>query len=232
MSLLKTRSRRMAEEQARLDGKIGKKHETPATTIKGKKKDWEWFESSVGSNVLTILLIVAGAIVLYCGLYAPKGESPSLADTGSWAWSHWLSILIFSGILAVLIARIFSGGTAKTLQWLLAGMLFFLFIITPIAGWVAEVRNSGQKLSKTKVICPDASSVETHVCVLNEEWSDIKPAEGTADNGMSLCYSPQELVDYEVKGTFYRFRSKEGKVPMAYVFKKLPEGTKCPRDLL
>jgi len=99
----------------------------PAATKPGNGGEQEWFRK----NLWPILLAIAGAVILYFGLYVSKWENPSLRSSVSWTLEHWLWVLLFAGIIYFLIGKI-SGVTAKTLQFLLMGVLFMLFIGFPV----------------------------------------------------------------------------------------------------
>jgi hypothetical protein len=174
---------------------------------------------SIGSRrLLTGLLIIAGAIILYCGIYSQKWETPSMANAGSWSWDHWLWILVLAGILAILIART-AGGMANILNGFLVVAMLMIFIVAPIGGCIANYGEHGKK--SAEATCPDASANEMRTCMVNDkDWSHpILPAGGTP-NGMYLCYSPRAMVlcNSEVMdGTsIYRFKAREGKVEVKY----------------
>ncbi len=88
-----------------------------------------------------------------------------------------------------------------------------------------------------EVACDNPSALATRNCLLNTRFSNwMKPAEGTANDGMNICYSDSELVEYESVIShgisLYRFRAKQGQVLMSYKFFKLPEGTLCPQGVV
>ena len=88
------------------------------------------------SDFLGILLFVAGAAIVYWGLYAPLIESPRFVDVGSWSWLHWLPLLLLWGIMIVLINLYTENErTKKTLQEVLAGVVFMLFVGASIIGY-------------------------------------------------------------------------------------------------
>lgn len=96
-----------------------------------------------------------------------------------------------------------------------------------------QQKNAG---SSAGAVCQDGSALEARHCDLGTTLSNcIGPAEGMANAGMNLCYGPEESISYEHEvrnGTScYRFRAKEGRTTVTYMFKKIPQGEKCPRDL-
>jgi len=63
-------------------------------------------------------------------------KAPSLATVVSAARDYWLWILILWGVAVVLVAVFCTGMVAKTLQWVLAGVVFTLFIGLPVVDWI------------------------------------------------------------------------------------------------
>jgi len=118
----------------------------------------EWL-GKLSQNFWTILLVITGAIVLHHGLYASKLETPSLASTGSWSQDHWLWILVFAIILAILITRILSGGTAAMLQTILWVSVFLLLIGFPAWNGIVGTSNTHQPSSRSET--PLASSPQS-----------------------------------------------------------------------
>ena len=103
----------------------------------------------ISENFLIILLVIAGVVVSYFGVYSPLWKTPRLNEVGSWGQNHWLWILILWGIIAAIVARI-AGGAAKTLQAVLAITMFMLFIGFPVIVWVENSGSSG-KISRHTV---------------------------------------------------------------------------------
>ena len=154
--------KKMAETQARLDEKTGKKNTSSAPTAPsiattpkdagGKKKDWEWLEDKVGSDILTVLFVIAAIVVSWLGIYSDSPwKNPTLANTGSWSQNHWLWILILAGIIAILIVRIFSGKTATTLQAVLWVAVFMLLICFPTWNGIVGTSNTPQASSRSEI---------------------------------------------------------------------------------
>jgi hypothetical protein len=82
----------------------------------------------------TVLLIIAGGIVCWIGIYNPSLGNPSLVDVANQSRSQWFWVLVFAGILAILIARI--GKAQKTLYWILVVVLcIVLFVPMPLLRW-------------------------------------------------------------------------------------------------
>ncbi|MFA6278473.1 MAG: hypothetical protein WCS97_00050 [Candidatus Paceibacterota bacterium] len=136
-------SKKMAEEQARLDKKTGKKAEATITTPKEKKVD---------RKLMSVLLTVIGVIILIFGLYASKLENPSLAGVASWGPSRWLWILILGGIAAALIGINAKelGKAAGVLQTIVVVTVVMLIIGFPIINWFATPSSSGNSGSAAK----------------------------------------------------------------------------------
>jgi energy-coupling factor transporter transmembrane protein EcfT len=147
----------MAAVQEQLDRKVGKEKTTTPKDVNGKKKDWDWFENKLGSNVLTVLLIIAGIVVFYFGVYSPSWKNPSLAEVVNQSRNNWFWVLLFAGILAILIARI-AGGATKTLQRFLVGALLFLFIILPVWFWMVGTGTSNAMRSSPRSEIPLANT--------------------------------------------------------------------------
>ena len=95
-----------------------------------------------------ILLLLAGAAIVYWGLYAPIVESPHLSEVGTWSWLHWLPLLLLWGIVAVLINLYTKNERSKkTLQKVLAGVVFMLFVGASIIGYFSGTEDiSGNSL--------------------------------------------------------------------------------------
>lgn len=83
-------------------------------------------------NVGTIALVVLALLVLYFGILTPKWETPHPTDVGMWSSSHWFWLLILWGIIAALIALNACGAVAKTLQWVLAGVVVAVLVVFPL----------------------------------------------------------------------------------------------------
>ena len=197
-------------------------NETSASTPADTKKDGEKPDplKLLKSNLVTALLVIAGAAIFW-GLYTPGLR---LSQVGDWSWDHWLWLLAFWGVIAGLIALNAKAleATAKTLQKVLAGVMFMLFVGIPAGFWVRDA-------FLPQVICKDVSAHETRSCLLNTSWSTwIKFAEGPENNGMQLCFTPGGRFERtDVNGTtFWRFKADEGRLVKAY--RLFPGNQKCP----
>jgi hypothetical protein len=94
-----------------------------------------------GESFWSILLVVAGMIVFFVGIYNPTTTAwgnPSPASVGSWGQNHWLALLILWGIAAALIALNACGATAKTLQQVATGVVVAMLVVLPLWGWATS----------------------------------------------------------------------------------------------
>ena len=124
-------SRKMAEEQGHLNVKIGGSSNRAAypPSTEGYGKGLKWFGAwlkKLGSNLWFTLLVIAGCVIAYEGLYGSAIKSPRPGDVGIWSWQHWLPLLIFWGILATLIALGATKEWKKTLQKTVAAVMLTL----------------------------------------------------------------------------------------------------------
>ncbi len=91
------------------------------------------------------------------------------------------------------------------------------------------------KTTAAKIVCQDASAYETRGCqgpVGNTVWTEkIKAAEGSAANGMMLCYTPGVIHEQiqEAGTTWWRFKAIGGSVPLQYRF--FPGDQSCPEKM-
>lgn len=103
------------------------------------------------SNWPSFLIATVGLMFIYWGF---QNTQIGLADAGSWGRNHWVPLLTFWGVGATLIAlnaEMLKKAT-RTLQWVLAGMMFMFFIGFPILGWFGESKTpAGQKQSAAVV---------------------------------------------------------------------------------
>jgi len=140
--LLKTLSGMKTEEQERMDERMGREKKLSGPMkVKGGNN---WLKK----NFWTTFLIIAGAVVLCCGLLTSKWGSPSVASTGSWSQNHWFWILILWGILAALVTFYKAPGA---LQFVLGGIVFMLFIGFPLIEWAARTPNVPQPGPRSEV---------------------------------------------------------------------------------
>ncbi|MHB1770045.1 MAG: hypothetical protein ACYCPH_03130 [Minisyncoccota bacterium] len=173
--------------------------------------------------LIGLAVVISVGIVVYWGLHAPMIPRPS--DVGSWSWHHWLPLLILWGIFAALVAMYAKKEWAGTLQKVLVGVMLVLFVVLPVLGWVIES-------SVPHIVCPDVSAHETRDCVLNRAWSTwIKAAEGPADDGMQMCFTPGGKFERrDTDGTtFFRFKADSGHLVKAY--RLIPGNKQCPEVL-
>ncbi|MFA6415110.1 MAG: hypothetical protein WC217_02535 [Candidatus Paceibacterota bacterium] len=219
-------SRNMAKEQAQLDKKTGTTADAPVRTKKGKNLI-EGLREKLGSRIWTILVVLVAAAVFYWGLYKTGGQGLRLSQVGDWSWNHWLSLPIFCALVFVLIKmhKDALGAMAGTLESVLVGAVFLMFIGAPVGIWVKD-------LFTPQVICKDVSAHETRSCALNTAWSSwIKFAEGPENNGMQICFTPGgQFERTDVNGTtFWRFKAHEGNLVKTY--RLFPGDRACPRTL-
>ena len=201
------------------------KYQTHAKKVfAGASQTTEGLRGAVNNkSVITALLAIVAAVIFW-GLYT---LGLRLADVGNWSWDHWLWLLALWGVIAGLIALNAKalGATAKTLQKVLMGVMFMLFVVVPAGFWVRDAL-------LPQVICRDVSAHETRSCLLNTAWSTwIKAAEGPTVDGMQVCVSPPGKFEREVmNGTsFFRFKADEGRLVKAY--RLFPANQKCPAVL-
>ncbi len=160
LRIKKPHSATMSAEQARLDKKI-KKNEVPiliAASGSGNGK-FGWLKTQPSHRIWTILLIIAGAVVLYFGMCSQKLETPSMENIWSWSWNHWLWILVFAGIMWLIIARVASGMT-KILCGFVILALILVFVIAPIGSRVSShhPEHEQQKPVKAMTLSMQANS--------------------------------------------------------------------------
>jgi hypothetical protein len=120
-------------------GANGRASPAPQASASSVNKGIDWFKS----NLTNILLGIIGLVVIGFGLYGSSFKTPGPADVVSWSRQHWLWILVLWGILAALVAVNAKGSVAKTLQWVLAGVMFFLFLGFPLLGWLGVGDDKG-----------------------------------------------------------------------------------------
>ncbi|MHB0865440.1 MAG: hypothetical protein ACYC1Y_00830 [Minisyncoccota bacterium] len=138
---LNPHSRKMMEAQMHLNKKTGVPHETVATAkadAKTGKGSWG-LRTKLSSNLWGILLLLAGAAIIYWGLYTPILESPHLSKVGGWSWDHWLPLVVLWGIIAILIGLYAEREeTKKKLQNVLTAIMVMLFVGVSVMNWVAS----------------------------------------------------------------------------------------------
>ncbi len=215
-------SSRMIQEQIRLDRHSGKvRSETvPERRSGGRALERVQKYLKIAAGWSMTIGIIALCILLWW-LY---NTNVTLAQASDWARGHWAFVVLAAIALGVIIAKTMKA-RATTLIWLLGAATLALLLAEPVGAWVSEI-------SLPQVTCQDPSSQKALTCLLNTKDSSwMKPAEGVADDGMRICYTPSSLIEFEyrlVNGTsFYRFRAKEGHVLMTYRLHKIPPGEEC-----
>ena len=151
MSILKSRSKRISEEQARLNNKMGvpTTESTPVSPATGKTGDKKKERPQEETPLWNVVLAIAGIVVLCFLIFSFK--NPSIAAVGIWARSHWFWILVLSGILISLIEiNVEKKEVKKTLWTTLIVVLAIMFFIAPSAGRIvglgsASSSNSGSQ---------------------------------------------------------------------------------------
>lgn len=143
----------------------------------------------------TIALAVIGVVVFYFGVYASAWESPNVADLGSKGRNHWLALLIVWGIGAAVIALNAKalGAAAKTLQWLLAGIILAIIVVLP-----ARVHVSGDEKSNPQS-CPPFSSTNVRECMIAEKPVVVAAGELTRAGEFEFCVVVPENSPFRIK---------------------------------
>ena len=189
LRLKRPHSKRKVAEQEKLNKKTGATHGTIAAQKTENGKGERGSRTKLGWN---LLLIVIGTVVLFLSAYSSKWRNPSLADVGSWGQNHWLPLLILWGIGAVLIAlNAESLGTAKkTLQGVLAGIVFMLLVGFPTWSWISgpsgtpATGNTPQAGAKefTQTLPRSAPEFPLAKDLKQEEWPQlVLPAGGESE---------------------------------------------------
>lgn len=132
--------------------------------------------------LLTAVLVFVGVAIAYWGVYSPIVEIPSIATVGSWSWEHLLPLFFLWGIIAALIA-LNAKRAAKTLQWVLAGVMCALFVVFPFLG--LSLKTSGQKLGQQQSAINVAVPTEV---VYGSTFTVPVPADG---NSMCIKQGPK-----------------------------------------
>jgi hypothetical protein len=118
----------------------------PQAGASSVNKGVDWFKS----NLANILLGLVSLVVIGFGLYGSLLKTPNLADAVSWSRQNWLPLLILWGVLAALVAVNAKGVVAKTLQWVLAGVMFVLYLGFPFLIWLGV--GQGQQQSAVSAL--------------------------------------------------------------------------------
>lgn len=129
---LQTRTRKLAATQAALNSRTGRA--TGATTPADATPSGGWF-TGYSKNIPSILLVIAGVVVFFVGIYnTTTWSNPSPASVGSWSQNRWFALLILWGIVAALVRLNAEKAAAKTLQWVLAGVVAAVLVVFPLWG--------------------------------------------------------------------------------------------------
>lgn len=103
------------------------KRRKKATGNTSRDDDDEGWSAENKQYLWSILLVLGGGGAVLWGVYHPV----RLADAVQWR-GFWFSLLVLWAVGATLIAINAKGVLAKTLQWVLAGAIFMLFIGLPL----------------------------------------------------------------------------------------------------
>jgi hypothetical protein len=95
----------------------------------------------------SILIVLVGIALVAWGY---KNTKIQPADVGSRSREYWLALLILWGIVAALIWLNAEKATAKTLQWVLAGVVAMLLVGFPVAGLVAGLGDDGHRQTRAQ----------------------------------------------------------------------------------
>jgi hypothetical protein len=131
-----------------------------------------WF-TGYSKNIPTILLVIAGAVVFFVGIYKPTTavwSNPSPTSVGGWGQNHWLALLILWGIVAALIALNACGATAKTLQWVATGVVVAMLVVFPLWGLATSLAapahvtaDTAQQPPQRRMLSVPANGYSNHV---------------------------------------------------------------------
>ncbi len=144
-------SKRMGQEKERVIAKAKACGMTPPTSVPVEKDAEEgqgavWrtrVTKLIGRNIVTILLICAGAAIAGFGLYGSAWKTPTLKELGTWAEAHWFWVLVGWGVLAGIIAvnakplGKAAGVLQNTLAWITIALLVAAVataVITSLSG--------------------------------------------------------------------------------------------------
>ena len=128
---------------------------------------WKWIAGIVAAVAVAFVLWLSwdalGAFFAPRETGTTSWKSPSLATVVGAARDYWLWIFILWGVVAVLAAVFCAGTTAKTLQWVLAGVVFMLFIGLPVVNLVFG--------DKPKPLVSGKSRLQALRCRHGRDWS-------------------------------------------------------------
>jgi hypothetical protein len=190
---------------------------------------------------LAVILLIFGALALFPNSHDVKQalQSPSLKTVWAATKDYWLWVLLVG--VAAFVSLSFlpkeKETLAKTLKWVLAWMVFCLFIVFPLLVWMGfgEQPKGPQIPAEQRVksvVCPDVNARENRKCLLTTTWSNwIQFADGAADNGKQLCFTQgAQFERKDENGTsFWRFRVSEGTITVGY--RLFPGDKSCPAAL-
>ena len=100
-----------------------------------------------------LLFFIAGVAALYWG----SGIKVRPAEFGVWGQEYWLQILIVYGIGAGFIWLNTEEKTAKTLQKVLAGVVFMTIIGFPLWSWSTKPSDIAQQTNSRRSVIPMTS---------------------------------------------------------------------------
>lgn len=187
-----------------------------------KRKGFEYFGSKL---VWNSLLVAVGVALVVWGFRNPQIRP---TDVGSFGQRYWYVVLTLWGIVAALIALNARGAIAKTLQWVLAGVVAAMLVVFPLWNLATSPSAPARTTSVTH-------AAEWHRLDLaaGEESEGIEVPVGTrlafdGDEGIvlrtvyadgSMCITPREACPKKhiVDSFFVNEATTSGKV--AYTFK-------------
>lgn len=195
---LQTRSRKLAATQAALDSRTGRA--TGATAPASAMPSRGWF-TGYSKNIPSILLVIAAVVVFFAGgLQHLDGNNPDPVSIGSWGRNHWFSLLLLWGIAAALIALNAEKATAKTLQWVLTGVVAAVLAIFPLWGLA------------TSPAAPAHATVAVQQSTSTEECTKLRPCSslGTVSvlEGKRVCFEPSFWDNLEKLGYMTSYRGE------------------------
>lgn len=185
-----------------------------------------------GRYLLIGIVVVAAVFGLWAVLpwladKMPDFRSPSIGDAADFVGEHWFWFVALFAIAGV-VAAIWAAVKKKPWKpWLEGAAIVAALVILGPQLWYAVPR-----WFKSSPICPPYSSAQMLYCDITtakSQWT--RPAEGSAINGMHLCF-PKEVKWQRrtVKGTtLIRFWLDEGEMRMPY--RLMPATTPCPSVL-
>lgn len=211
----KPHSEKKAREQEQVDKKAKSSDKPLIPTTSGNGKSFiEKIGERVGfgTNVFWRLTTIAliGAI-FYWG--SEIQVSPS--EIGRWGQNHWLQILVVYGIGAGFIWLNAEEKTAKTLQKVLAGVVFMTIIGFPLWSWSTKPSDIAQQTNSRRSVIPMTSDPK-------EFWYKLALPESKISERIAI--DPGKTV---------AFHGKEFRIHCVYrdghEISFLPGETPCPK---